>query len=140
MCATSNVRFLDPEGEIYRHVPLASKGFKDADSSLPICFEVTTEMLEEFTCLGRKKAHEVVVRNTNLVADWRKDVMLLPQRLFVPKIEDSAEGLTNLIWGKTEALYGEELPGIVVGHINAELGDIIKCKYGTIYMSIQKLI
>ena len=52
VCATGDVHFLDPEDEIYRHVLLASKGFEDADSSLPIYFKTTTEMLEEFAYLG----------------------------------------------------------------------------------------
>ena len=44
------------------------------------------------------------------------------------------------MWGKAKALYGEEPPQIVVDRINAELGDIIKCKYDVIYMSAQKLV
>ena len=140
VCATGDVHFLDPEDEIYRHVLLASKGFEDADSPLPIYFKTTTEMLEEFAYLGKEKAYEVVVRNTNLVADWCEDVVPLPQGLFAPKIENSAEELTSLVWGKAKALYGEEPPKIVVDRINAELGDIIKCKYDVIYMSAQKLV
>ena len=90
--------------------------------------------------MGKEKAYEVVVRNTNLVADWCEDVVPLPQGLFAPKIENSAEELTSLVWGKAKALYGEEPPKIVVDRINAELGDIIKCKYDVIYMSAQKLV
>ena len=140
VCATGDVHFLDPEDEIYRHILLASKGFEDADEPLPIYFKTTTEMLEEFAYLGKEKAYEVVVRNTNLVADWCEDVVPLPQGLFAPKIENSAEELTSLVWGKAKALYGEEPPKIVVDRINAELGDIIKCKYDVIYMSAQKLV
>ena len=140
VCATGDVHFLDPEDEIYRHVLLASKGFEDADSSLPIYFKTTAEMLEEFSYLGKETAYEVVVRNTNLVADWCEDVVPLPKGLFAPKIENSAEELTRLVWEKVKALYGEEPPQLVVDRINAELGDIIKCKYDVIYMSAQKLV
>ena len=140
VCATGDVHFLDPEDEIYRHILLASKGFEDADSPLPLYFKTTQEMLDEFAYLGKDKAHEVVVRNTNLVADWCEDVVPLPQGLFAPKIENSAEELTRLVWDKAHALYGEEPPQIVVDRINAELGDIIKCKYDVIYMSAQKLV
>ena len=140
VCATGDVHFLDPEDEIYRHVLLASKGFEDADSSLPIYFKTTTEMLEEFSYLGKEEAYNVVVRNTNLVADWCEDVAPLPKGLFAPKIENSAEELTRLVWEKAKALYGEQPPQIVLDRINAELGDIIKCKYDVIYMSAQKLV
>src|SRR5699024_5684363 len=140
VCATGDVHFLDPEDEIYRHILLASKGFDDADSPLPLYFKTTQEMLDEFAYLGKEKAYEVVVRNTNLVADWCEEVVPLPKGLFAPKIENSAEELTRLVWDKAHALYGEEPPQIVVDRINAELGDIIKCKYDVIYMSAQKLV
>ena len=140
VCATGDVHFLDPEDEIYRHILLASKGFDDADSPLPLYFKTTQEMLDEFAYLGKEKAYEVVVRNTNLVADWCEDVVPLPKGLFAPKIENSAEELTRLVWEKAKALYGEEPPQIVVDRINAELGDIINCKYDVIYMSAQKLV
>ena len=140
VCATGDVHFLDPEDEIYRHILLASKGFDDADSPLPLYFKTTQEMLDEFSYLGKEKAYEVVVRNTNLVADWCEDVVPLPQGLFAPKIENSAEELTRLVWDKAHSLYGEDPPQIVVDRINAELGDIIKCKYDVIYMSAQKLV
>ena len=140
VCATGDVHFLDPEDELYRHILLASKKMDDADAPLPLYFKTTGEMLEEFAYLGEEKAYEVVVRNTNLVADWCEEVVPLPKGLFAPKIENSAEELTRLVWDKAHALYGEEPPRIVVDRINAELGDIIKCKYDVIYMSAQKLV
>ena len=97
-------------------------------------------MLEEFAYLGKEKAYEVVVRNTNLVADWCEDVVPLPRGCSPPNRRTPAEELTSLVWGKAKALYGEEPPKIVVDRINAELGDIIKCKYDVIYMSAQKLV
>ena len=140
VCATGDVHFLDPENEIYRHILLASKGFEDADSELPIYFKTTDEMLEEFSYLGEETAHEVVVKNTNLIADWCDKVEPLPKGLFAPKLEDSDGELKRLVWGKAHELYGEEPPQIVVDRINVELGDIIGCKYDVIYMSAQKLV
>ena len=55
VCATGDVHFLDPEDEIYRHILLASKGFDDADSPLPLYFKTTGEMLEEFFLSGQGK-------------------------------------------------------------------------------------
>ena len=140
VCATGDVHFLDPEDEIYRHILLASKGFEDADEPLPIYFKTTAEMLEEFSYLGKETAYDVVVRNTNLIADWCEPIEPLPKGLFAPKLEDSDGELKRLVWGKAHELYGEEPPQIVVDRINAELGDIIRCKYDVIYMSAQKLV
>ncbi|OUQ80618.1 PolC-type DNA polymerase III [Flavonifractor sp. An100] len=140
VCATGDVHFLDPEDEIYRHILLASKGFEDADEPLPIYFKTTDEMLEEFDYLGKEKAYEVVVKNTNLIANWCDPIEPLPKGLFAPKLEDSDGELKRLVWGKAHELYGDEPPQIVVDRIEAELGDIIRCKYDVIYMSAQKLV
>ena len=69
VCATGDVHFLEPEDETYCRILLASKKFPDANAPLPIYFKTTDEMLEEFSYLGRRKAYEVVVTNTRLVAD-----------------------------------------------------------------------
>ena len=140
VCATGDVHFMDPEDEIYRHILLASKGFEDADEPLPIYFKSTDEMLREFAYLGKEKAYEVVVKNTNLIADWCDPIEPLPQGLFAPKLEDSDGELKRLVWGKAHDLYGENPPQIVVDRINVELNDIIRCKYDVIYMSAQKLV
>ena len=140
VCATGDVHFLDPQDEVYRHILLASKGFEDADEDLPIYFKTTDEMLKEFSYLGKEKAHEVVVKNTNLIASWCDPIEPLPQGLFAPKLEDSDGELKRLVWGKAHELYGENPPQIVVDRIEAELGDIIRCKYDVIYMSAQKLV
>lgn len=140
VCATGDVHFIDPEDEIYRHILLTSKGFDDADEPLPIYFKTTDEMLKEFAYLGREKAYEVVVTNTNLVANWCDPIEPLPQGLFAPKLEDSDGELKRLVWGKAHELYSKNPPPIVVDRINEELNDIIRCKYDVIYMSAQKLV
>ena len=140
VCATGDVHFLDPQDEIYRHIIQDSKGYDDVDSPTPLYFHTTDEMLEEFSYLGEEKAMEVVVTNTNLIADWCDKMSPLPSGLFPPTIENSAQILSDLVWGKAHELYGEEPPQVVVDRINAELGDILRCHYDVIYMSAQKLV
>ena len=140
VCATGDVHFMEPTDEVYRHVLLAAKEFEDADSPNPLYFRTTDEMLEEFSYLGAEKAHEVVIDNPNLIADWCGNVRPLPDGLFAPKLENSDGELKDLVWGKAHRLYGDEPPQIVVDRINAELKDIIGCQYDVIYMSAQKLV
>jgi len=140
VCATGDVHFLDPEEEVCRHILLDAKGFEDADAPNPLYFRTTREMLKEFSYLGEETAHQVVIENPNLVADWCETIKPLPDGLFTPTLENSAEELTQLVWDKVRVLYGDHPPSIVSDRVNAELTDIISCKYDVIYMSAQKLV
>ncbi len=138
--ATGDVHFLNPEDEIYRHILLAAKKFADADKSLPLYFKTTDEMLEEFSYLGEEKAKEIVVTNTNAIADLCEEIELLPKDLFAPKVENSAEDLKSLVYGRMHELYGDNPPELVTKRVETELGDILNRHYDVIYMSAQKLV
>ena len=138
--ATGDVHFLNPEDEIFRHILLASKGFEDCDRPNPLYFRTTDDMLREFAYLGEEKAYEVVVTNTNLIADMCEIVRPVPHNLFAPKIENSVEDLKSLVYGKFHRLYGDNPPESFVKRVETELHDIISCHYDVIYMSAQKLV
>lgn len=140
VCATGDVHFLNPEDEIFRHILLATKGYEDADKSLPLYLRTTDEMLDEFKYLGKEKAYEVVVKNTNLIADMCETVRPVPHNLFAPSIENSVEDLNSLVYGRLYELYGENPPQLITKRVETELGDIIRCHYDVIYMSAQKLV
>ena len=58
-------------------------------------------MLEEFSYLGKKKAYEVVVTNTNLVAYLvRRGAAPCPTASLPPSMENSAEELYSLVCGQ----------------------------------------
>ena len=138
--ATGDVHFLNPEDEIFRHILLATKGFDDCDRDNPLYFRTTDDMLEEFSYLGAEKAYEVVVKNTNMIADMVEYLRPVPHNLFAPKIENSVEDLKNLVYSKFHRLYGDNPPELMVKRVETELNDIISCHYDVIYMSAQKLV
>ncbi len=138
--ATGDVHFLNPEDEIFRHILLATKGFEDCDKPNPLYFRTTDDMLREFAYLGEEKAYEVVVTNSNRIADMCETLRPVPHNLFAPKIENSVEDLKSLVYGKFHRLYGDNPPQSMVKRVETELGDIINCHYDVIYMSAQKLV
>ena len=138
--ATCDVHFLDPEQEIFRRILLAAKKFSDADKAMPLYYRTTEEMLDEFAYLGPEKAQEVVVTNTNAIADSVEVFELLPKDLYPPKIENSAQQLKDLVYGKMTAIYGENPPKLITERVETELHDILSRGYDVIYMSAQKLV
>ncbi|MCD8116659.1 MAG: PolC-type DNA polymerase III [Oscillospiraceae bacterium] len=142
VCATGDVHFMEPEDEIYRHILLSAKKFSDADQDMPLYFRNTEEMLREFDYLGEEKAYEVVVTNTNLVADMIEgQVELLPEhRLYPPVIENSAGQLKDLVYGRLKELYGDHPEQIIMDRVEHEMDTILGRHFDVIYMSAQKLV
>ena len=138
--AASDVHFMDAEDEQLRKILQCGKKFEDADRDCPIFFRTTDEMLKEFEYLGKDAAYEVVVTNTRAIADRVEKIQLFPKELFPPKIENSAEQLTELVNGKMHRIYGENPPEIVKSRVETELKTILDHNYDVIYMSAQKLV
>ena len=138
--ATGDVHFLNPEDEVFRHILLATKGFSDADKTMPLYFRTTDDMLAEFAYLGEETAREIVITNPNRIADMCETLRPVPHNLFAPKIENSVEDLKSLVYGKFHRLYGDNPPEVFVKRVETELHDIISCHYDVIYMSAQKLV
>ncbi len=138
--ATCDVHFLDPEDEVYRRIIMAGKGFEDADKQAPLYLRTTEEMLKEFEYLGSDKAEEVVITNTNKIAD-RIDVIspVRPDKC-PPIIPDSDKTLKEICYSKAHELYGEELPQIVEARLEKELNSIINNGFAVMYIIAQKLV
>lgn len=82
--ATCDVHFLEPHHSEYRKILMAGQGFKDAGNQAPLYLRTTAEMLKEFEYLGKEKAYEIVVENTNLVADMCDEIRAVPKGNFPP--------------------------------------------------------
>ena len=138
--ATCDVHFLDPEDEIYRRIIMAGKGFDDADDQAPLFLHTTEEMLEEFSYLGSDKAYEIVVKNTNMIADMCETIAPVRPDKCPPVIPDSDKTLTKICYDRAHELYGPDLPKIVEERLQRELNSIIKNGFAVMYIIAQKLV
>ncbi len=140
VAATCDVHFLDPEDEVYRRIIMAGKGFDDADNQAPLYLRTTEEMLSEFAYLGSDKAEEVVITNTNRIADMIETIAPVRPDKCAPVIPDSDKTLTAICYNKAHELYGEKLPRIVEERLEKELHSIITNGFAVMYIIAQKLV
>ncbi len=138
--ATCDVHFLDPEDEIYRRIIMAARKYENADNQAPLYLRTTEEMLEEFQYLGSDKAEEIVITNTNLIADMVDTMSPVRPDKCPPIIPDSDKTLTRICYDKANELYGKILPEVVEARMKKELGSIINNGFAVMYIIAQKLV
>ena len=140
--ATCDVHFLNPEDAQLRAILQAGQGYKDADLQPPLYLHTTEEMLEEFSYLGEEAAYEVVVTNTNKIADMIERIKPVPDRdqLYSPSIPGAEDAVRDLSYAKAHEWYGEKLPQIVEDRLKMELDAIIGHGFSVLYYIAHKLV
>ena len=138
--ATCDVHFMDPEDEIYRRILQAGQGYDDCDEQAPIYLRTTEEMLKEFEYLGEEKAYEVVVTNTNKIADMCEKIKPISPEKCPPHIDGCETTIKEIAYNKAHELYGDPLPQIVEERLDKELTSIIKNGFSVMYIIAQKLV
>ncbi|WP_071395303.1 PolC-type DNA polymerase III [Bacillus tuaregi] len=141
--ATGNVHYLNPNDKIYRKILISSQGGANPLNrhQLPdVHFRTTNEMLEAFAFLGKEKAKEIVVDNTNKIADMIDAIKPIKDDLYTPKIEGAEDEIRNMSYSMAKQIYGEPLPEIVEARLEKELKSIIGHGFAVIYLISHKLV
>ena len=138
--ATCDVHFMDPQDEIYRRILMAGQGYDDADEQAPLYLRTTEEMLKEFEYLGEEKAYEVVVTNTNKIADICEKISPISPEKCPPHIDGCEQTIKDIAYSKAHELYGDPLPDLVQERLDKELNSIIKNGFSVMYIIAQKLV
>ncbi|RBP95284.1 DNA polymerase-3 subunit alpha (Gram-positive type) [Cytobacillus firmus] len=141
--ATGNVHYLNPNDKIYRKILVNSQGGANPLNrhQLPdVHFRTTNEMLDAFSFLGKDKAKEIVVENTNRIADMIEEIKPIKDDLYTPKIEGADEEMRSMSYGMARKIYGDPLPEIVEARLEKELKSIIGHGFAVIYLISHKLV
>lgn len=141
--ATGNVHYLNPHDKIYRKILVSSQGGANPLNrhQLPdVYFRTTNEMLDAFSFLGEEKAKEIVVTNTNKIADLIEPIKPIKDDLYTPKIEGADEEIRRMSYEMAKKIYGDPLPEIVEARLEKELKSIIGHGFAVIYLISHKLV
>lgn len=138
--ATGDVHFLNPRDEVYRRILMYGKGFDSADKQPPLYLKTTNEMLKDFDYLGQNKSYEVVVTNSNKIADMVENIIPVRPDKCAPVIENSDEMLREACYEKAYEQYGDPLPKLVEDRLERELNSIIKNGFAVMYIIAKKLV
>ncbi|MGP1608546.1 MAG: PolC-type DNA polymerase III [Clostridium sp.] len=139
--AIGDVYFLDPEDKIYREILHVGQKKKNASIQPDLSFKTTEEMLEEFEFLGKDKAYEIVVTNTNIITDMIDDeIYPISKDKATPYIEGCEDTIRDITYTKAYELYGNPLPEIVEKRLKKELDSIINNGFSVMYIIAQKLV
>nr|WP_010093379.1 PolC-type DNA polymerase III [Ornithinibacillus scapharcae] len=140
--ASGNVHYIDEHEKMYRQILIASQAGNPLNRvSLPDTpFRTTNEMLECFSFLGDKKAKEIVITNTQSLAEEIDDISPVKDDLYTPKIEGADDEIRNLCYTRAKFIYGEPIPKIVTDRLEKELDSIISNGFSVIYLISHKLV
>ena len=151
--ATGNVHYIEPEDEIYREIIVRSLGqgaminrtigHGEAAQPAPLPkahFRTTNEMLDEFAFLGEDLARQIVIENTNALAEIFEPVEVVKGDLYTPFIDQAEETVAELTYKKAFEIYGNPLPDIVDLRIEKELTSILGNGFAVIYLASQMLV
>ena len=151
--ATSDCHYARPNLKKYRDIlidcpqigggmhPL-SYAFKN-NSTPDMHLRTTNEMLEEFNFLDKDLAYEIVIKNTNLIADSIEKWPAFHPDMYAPRddefknnflhIESIEEETRRIVSDTCKKLYGDNPHPIVKKRLDHELNCIISNGYASIY-------
>lgn len=144
--ATGDVHHFTREDKIYREIIINQKVpgggrhplSKTEITSIPsMHFRTTKEMLNDFDFLDKDLAYEIVVTNTNKIADMVEEIEVIIDTHgipFSPRVKaddgksylDCPKVVTELVFNTAESWYGNPLPQNIEERISKELyGDVV---------------
>ncbi|MDE5867881.1 MAG: PolC-type DNA polymerase III [Anaeroplasmataceae bacterium] len=148
--ATSDCHYARPNLKKYRDILIASPQIGGGTHPLEryqeapdMHLRTTEEMLAEFSFLDPDFAYEIVVTNTNLIADSIEKFPAFKSEMFAPRddefkdtflqIPSITEEVKRIVQDNKMKLYGEHPHPIVEKRIDRELNSIISNGYASVY-------
>ena len=154
--ATGDVHYLNPEDKKYRDIYIRTKvvggglhPLAEYDEAPDMHFMTTEEMFMEFDFLDQVVQKEIIVENTNKIANMIEPVVAFKRGCLYSPLDDAFKDrgvpsieadLKRMVNEKVHSMYGEVLPKYVSDRLDKELTSIIKNKFSPIYYMAHLLV
>jgi DNA polymerase-3 subunit alpha (Gram-positive type) len=151
VCATGDCHYVNPEDKILRDIYIAQKALGGGNHPLNPArrdkmakafpnpdqhFRSTEEMMAAFRpFLSEEKCHEIVMENTNWIADQIEPIQILKDHLYPPSanLPNSDVKLREIINENIRKTYGDNPDPAIPARIEQELKGIIANGYSVTY-------
>lgn len=153
LVATGDAHYLNPEDKVYRDVYIYAQAIgarrhplydfrKRVKDNPNQHFRTTKEMLNSYPYLDKELVYEMVVTNTNLIANQIEEVYPVKDKLFPPKLDDidAEKEIEELSYSNLVKIYGEKPPFIIKERYERELKAIKDNNFSVIYYLAHKLV
>jgi len=139
---TGDVHFLEPHHNIFRAAIQAAQDQENFDKQPALHLRTTEEMLKAAMEIfdNEKIAQEIVVVNTNRIANEIEEIVPVEGKLHPPIIEGADEQVREITMKRAKEIYGEPLPKIVKARLEKELHAIIDHGYAVLYLIAQRMV
>ncbi|AKI97315.1 PolC-type DNA polymerase III [Kosmotoga pacifica] len=139
---TGDVHFLEPHHNIFRAAIQAAQDQENFAKQPALYLRTTEEMLQAAMEIFKDEeiAREVVITNTNRIAEQVEEIVPVEGKLHPPIIEGADEQVRELTMKRAKEVYGEPLPEIVKLRLEKELHAIIDHGYAVLYIIAQKMV
>lgn len=139
--ATSDAHYVTKENHLSRAVLMNAKGWID-EAKGDLHIRTTQEMMEEFSYLPVEKAQEIVIDNTNMIADMVETIEPVPNQHHCVKIAKTDEMLRNMCEEALNQKYMVDgtVPEYVKERLNNELHSIKENGFAEIYLHFADII
>lgn len=146
--ATGDVHHLEKEDVLYRDIyirtPISGGGLhplSHIENIPPLYFMTTDEMMQAFKFLDDDIAYEIVITNSNKIANQIEKYDIFPSKLYTPRddffkdrgVPSFKEEVKRLTYQNAHRIYGQKLPAYVEARIEKELKSIINNDFASIY-------
>lgn len=140
---TGDVKYIEARDYIHRNIILESQvGRRTVFPEIvgTKYLRTTDEMMDEFYYLSEEKRKEIIIENSNHLADSIEEIRPIPTGMYVPKIEGADEDLKRICYEEAEKIYGAPLPKPIKSRLDHELDSIISNGFGVLYMIARDLV